>query len=900
MNKYKKIAASIVSIVMAGTMIGSLAACGENNGGNGGGGGGGFTKRSTSIPKTRFNASANEIETKNGLSVLKSDNTKLAYPAGTVINSNIIDSANKDRKISYDSGQIATYWKGLDGYTYTVGDLKPAWWQLGQDLGIKFVDKAQGTAKSGEELSTAISEGLSKYTFINASMSELSVNTNELLDIGQYLDYMPNFKHFLDEYPIVKWSLTTDNQGGMYYIPYFDGNDDIEKYPLIQRDWVRVILDDALPTTDTSVTYKAQQEAKRINTLTVKVEPFMGTTGKWTVKTTNPANEGALIDLTVDYDAVIAALGDSSSGLATAIAAIQGATVGTASGNIVSIQNDIINSTNGAVKGSELIKVLREYIKVAYKNGTNSFYTKLSDVFLSTSAAWDADLLTGLYRCVVTNFKSFKGMSGALANNVYALAGRNDSPQRINDLLSLAGELYGVRGFTSRLLNLYFDKDGNLKDNRLDTESYDAAAKLYAFTQEGLLYATGAGGSKAVEVNKVFAAGKTVTGMLYDYCQTQTKDGFTNEDFDLAPIVTPVSKWNDGNGEKIMRFTESWRSVKNSGVVIPKVSVSDPNVLSAVITFIDYLYSNDGQIVASYGPMSTNGNGEDANGFWYGEDGVEVLDAQGNVKSEFTGKVATSDGKQYYLVPSERANGFMFKNVYYKGVQYKPERQVPIMTDNNMKFYLGETVNGNAMGATSLGYKKTHAGNYTDYARGVVGSALPIGNKDQGFEYQCTAACGLEGSEIVSKAIGNGAIKHLELKINTDTEGGSWWYTEVPSAFPLDKDTQTALSYGNGVLNGTSTSAGVFNATSGPTVSNVYIDLAFHGYHTGSGQAIRIGGCGSTTTGVTGLTMKADATSMLEAIKDLGKSAANGNKGYLVYQVDTYATAWTALKALMS
>ena len=901
MNKSKKIAMSVVSIVMAGALLVPLAACDPDNGG----GGGDFKTRPTSVPETRFNASSSDTKTitvgGQQLTVLKSKDNKLAYPSGTQINVDIIDSANEDRKISYASGQIATYWQALDGYTYAEGDLKPAWWQLGQDLGIKFKDVAlKGAKNDGTEIERAIEEGISKFNLINASVTKISANKDKFLNLANYLEYMPNFKQFLKEYEIVEWSLNMDENGAMYYIPYFDGNDDIEKYEMVQRDWVKAILDDDLPTgdEDKSVSYLAQYKAKvnsEATSVTTSVVPFMETTGSWSVETTKADGSG-VGTLVVSYNDVITALQDSSSLLNQAIVAAGVSAPQTTSGNIIDIQNQIINSNNG-VKGTALAKVLREYIKVAYKLD-GAAYTKLSDVFLSASAGWDADLMTALFRCVVTNFNNIKGLESAVAGEIYALAGREAKPQRENDFIALAGELYGVRGLESRLDYLYVDSNGDLKDARLEEASYEAAAKLYNLTKEGLLY-TGVN-TTDVGVTKVYASDKATTFMLHDYVQTQTKDGFTNENFDFAPIVTPVSKWDDGSGEKHMRFTESWRSVKNSGVVIPTESVAGkPDVLSAVLTFVDYLFSNDGQIIGSYGPMSTNGNVEKANGFWYGNEGVDVIerDAEGNalvddatgylkVKAAYNDKVMTVDGYQYFLKPEERGNGFMYGNVLYKGLQYKDDKQIPIMTTNNTNFYLGKTVNGNKMGATTIGYKKNHMGNYTDYARGIVGAALPIGNKDQGFEFQCTAKCGLDGAKIVGVAIDNGTIKHVQQTIDKN----NWWYTVVPSVLPVTDEAQSAINSGSAFLEGDSSTAAIYNSTGGTTVTNVYIDLAFYGYNTN----IAIGSCGDTEYQDT-IKLRANASELIQAIRNIGVTTLSP-KGYLDFKVESFQAAWNLLK----
>ena len=189
MNKKLKIATVAVSAVMAGTMAFGMFGC--QTGGN------------------SFNYKPK----------LDADG-KLTYAEGTQLNVNIIDSANADRKISYDAGQIATNWKGLDGGTVEAGSLKPAWRQFGETLGISFKDTAV-SGRSGDELKKAIEEGdVANHNFINASASQIMGNMGSLLDINQYLEYMPNYKAFLQQNPIVQYSLTMNTTtGAMYYLP---------------------------------------------------------------------------------------------------------------------------------------------------------------------------------------------------------------------------------------------------------------------------------------------------------------------------------------------------------------------------------------------------------------------------------------------------------------------------------------------------------------------------------------------------------------------------------------------------------------------------------------------------------------------------------------------------------
>ena len=888
MNKTKKIAIAAVAVVMAGSMAFGMFGCGGGQ----------------------------EDEGDTGLKPTVDADGKLSYTEDTTINVNIIDSGNTSRQISYTSDQIATSWAGLDGKTYQIGDLKPAWQQFGEDLGLTFVDVAK-TGRSGSELETAVQQNeLSQYNLINASSTQIMGNIGSLLDISKYLDYMPNYKAFLEQNPIVQYSLTMSAGGSMYYIPYFDGNDDIEKYGIVQGSWTEKILDGEKGS---NVTFKAQATAKGLSGPSSSATAFMGKTGSWVVETTNPADENDTLYVCLNYDKVIDALEDSSSGLATAVKAAESisgwnansAGSLTASGNIVDIMNYVINGTAGNVTGSILANILREYIKVAYyyadsataaATSTSAFYgttvnskaTKLSDVFMSSYGAWDADLMTAMYRVVVTNYDQFTFMASAKADEVYALAGREGKAQRQNDLISLAGELYGVRGLESRLEYTYIDSEGKLQDARLNEESYDAAAKLNDLAKEGLLYT----GSTAVV--KYYQEGKIISYMIHDYAQTQTTDGYftqgiegvTNasvpEDFNFRPIVTPVSRWDtndDGTAETVMRFTESWRSVKNTGVVIPLASIGeDSNKLASVLAFVDYLYSNDGQIVGSYGTQASSPTTQD--GFWYGKPvtatvgGVSVTNGSGDLAAlKNAGVIDTYDGEQYFVTGTYKTSYFMFKNKLYEGIPYNG-RQIPIMTDNNMDFYLGLEVNGNKMSTSNTtGIKQSYARSYTNYARGIVGAALPIGNKDQGFEYQCTADCGLNGAAVVNVALQNGTIKHVSQTVDKN----NYWYTEAATVLPISP-AQGATIGDQVYLDGSSKTVGIYNPTSTSGYSNVYIDLAFYGYNT----SIKIGTCGKTEGSYD---MKANAAELITYIKGL-------NSNGLESRLDYYSSAWNTLTAL--
>jgi hypothetical protein len=442
----------------------------------------------------------------------------------------------------------------------------------------------------------------------------------------------------------------------------------------------------------------------------------------------------------------------------------------------------------------------------------------------------------------------------------------------------------------------YVDANGDLKDARTDEASYDAMDRLSDLAKEGLVYT---GTATVVKYRK--DGDSILPFMMHDYSQTQSTDGFyvdveglkskapsgliTSGDlkFDFAPILTPVSNWDtnsDGTAETIMRFTESWRAVKNTGFAVPKASVTNAETLSATLAFIDYLFSNDGQLVATFGPMSTVGNTKNADGFWYGTKVGEILNSDGTVNSAYKDKVETYDGIQYVVKTAYKSQYFAYNNVLYTGTEYLGT-QIPTLTSNNLNYFYGLTVNGHYLGEgdaknAGIGYIGSVATNYTNYARGVVGGALPIGNKNQGFEYQATASCALDGAAVVSKALTNGAIKHLTQTVSADT----YWYTCVPTTLPVNStDASTLKAQGN--LTGSDSTAGLYLNTSKTVyTTNLYIDLILYGYGANKNVA---------SNDKFGSTLPIDAASCI--------TLADGSDFGIRTRTAIYAKGWDALKA---
>lgn len=922
MSKTKKIATAVVSIVLASSMCIGLTACGDDG-------------NKINYPSFTPDKPANASQDMLALSISEDsvdeegnpkDDVTLAYNTGTALSMNVgYQNSGRYGYITYQNADgLVSGEFDLFGTRYAAGRLKPAWQALSTELGISFADNFQNLS-SDAQVSQAITDGnLATYNVITASANIITTNANSdpdlFLDLSLYLDYMPNYKAFLEENPLVMLSLTSNvDSGAMYYAPYFDGNDDIEKYELANMNWIESLLDGT--GAGDSTTFTAQAKAKQSNAegstsvssqgdvsdgTQAKAESYMGKTGNWWVEVTDVDNsdlnaDGTLKDTAdtsktikvyVDYDNVLAELGNTNSDLYKAVAAA-GVTDPTSleSGNIVDIQNAAINAKKGEVTGAQLLAILRNYIDVAYldADGGDSFYATRSDVFNGYNAAWDVDLLVALSRCVVTN-NSLLGTDTAMAD-VYALSGRQGTTQRMNDLLSLTGELYGERGLTFRYEYAYVDSDNTIKDARLNESTYDALDKMNALVEEGLIYTGTATGNGTISY---YTKGEIEALMIFDYVQTQTANGgytamgvsekakgAVDENYNFAPILTPVSKWSDGtteatdgedydftaDGEKIMRFTESWRSVKNTGFCVPYESVKDkPEVLSAVLTFIDYLFSNDGQILMTYGPQSTNNDCKEtsdgvytseADGFWYDEK------ATGVTLADVAVQVA---GSEQYTVKDEYAGQyFVYKNEVYTGTYYKGEMQ-PTMTDANLNLYYGYTVNELKLGSAPIG--SNYALNYTSYARGVIGSALPIGNKLQSFEYQCTADCGIIGADKVAACLTNGTISHVYLQVDNPKDNP--WYTIIPTTLPYDQATSAAIN-----TNYSGYNQNWFRSSSSAPMINFLLEVMFRGLDGESSESNYLGTGGGTLPD-----SAADAVEMVEGL---------GWRTYLGYMQDAWA-----------
>lgn len=664
--KKTKLAASLIAVSMAATTLltgcnnnpatsdtpsgGSSSSSGSNSSTPSSSGGSESSDPGTSAPVNNPSFAENLP-----FNLKYADNTKIRIAAGY--------NSNKTG-IEFDAEVVGEGIDLSDGKHYTPGMLKPTWETLRSVLKVTFENKYQNNSAS-DEFKYWQSQ-LDQVDIVCGTAKQINEMGSQgaIVDLSKYLDQMPNFKKYLDDNAIVRMSITgykTAAEGGelgaIYFAPYFDGVNDIERMPLMRTDMVEKLLNGP-----------GEFKADNSKQVTVgKYTPYMPTSGKVEVEVVK-ADGSNKETVTKDYDKA---------------------------GNIVQKMNDA-----GAMTGVEAVNMLRKYIDEAY----GGYYKEnRADLFIGQNAAWDADEMVALLRCVVANPQTLNG-----TDSIQGIFSREDeNNQRRVDIYRLAAVLFGVRGLESRQDFLYIGNDKMVHDARQEEATYAALEKMNQMKEEGLF------SQSFVNSEKITAKDNLIpddTGfMSYDYNQTQTiyneQEGKMDADEEYRAVMVPVAKWYDGSDSNgvYMRFTESWRSVKDSGWCIPKATESNTDVLNACLHLFDYAFSADGQILMSYGPDAF----------------IKVKDANAT-KLEDKYETFEFNGMKMPVISEGCA-----KDLWEKG-----------------------------------------KGNYTDFARQYLGSTLHF-VKSQAFEYQCTTEAGKKGAGYISKAIALGTIKHPELSISS-------------------------------------------------------------------------------------------------------------------------------------
>lgn len=460
----------------------------------------------------------------------------------------------------------------VNGAKVKTGDMLPTWVEIENKFGIRFNDAADYSQSSTKNAVNKYQQD--GYKGVNGEAVDLVMSTNaqtkdmanvgKLIALSDYLDKMPNFAEYLANNPSIKAQLTQAD-GKIYSTPYFDGVDSVEKYLMMNADFVTELLDGDLPTNlDTS--------AK----VTKAYTEFYGNVSGQTVTVVNKEHNGT-------YELVI---GDTTA--SSAVAA---------------------QDAKGELNGRNTVEALRAYIDEAYRynDELEALYPNRSDVFLSASACYNVDDLVALYRAVKANPRFLTG-----TDTVNVFFTRSGEANRQKGVIELA-QLFGVRGMSAEAEKFYFDADGELQDARINEDTYKAFQKLNQMYQEGLIvqnYDAGFGGTPKNEWRKEFLT-KGTGFSSYDYTGTTSPycgEGTATPNY--TAVLPPVANWGvtEGpDGEELntfFHFTEDTRALKDGGWVVP--NTCDPAILDTVLAIMDYMFTDEGADLQDYGPNTTD------------------------------------------------------------------------------------------------------------------------------------------------------------------------------------------------------------------------------------------------------------------------------------------------------
>ncbi len=532
--------------------------------------------------------------------------------------------ANKDVNIYLNYAGTAgvsyvspdAYTNPIDKVTYTQGTILPTWIELGKITGTTVKDVASYTDKSDDDTYKTVSgqsfktkDGGAIDLFANTVKNINSMGKDgNAYDLTPYINEgkMPNFKKYLDANPTIKSQITVE--GKIYYTPYFDGYNEIERMFVMDTAMVEALLDtDNFSNFDSTLSGKGGSD----NTLKeANYQPFLNPDFNYAADTNVTISVGAKAQ-TVEVKKT---------------------------DNIIKQQNA---SLAQGVSGKDLAQQFKNYLKAAYghlvDNGT---LKKYSDIFVSESAVYNCDDLVALMRVVKANPKL---VSGGKADTVEVFFPRGQANNRVANILDLA-QIWGIQGLDAESNNFFFDANGKLQSLGTTQASYDALELLHDLYAEGLIvsdfyYIPATGSSGTYGLDKYFKKTRNDSSfgfLMYDYsaatgAANDTVEGIgtnrsarkiTEKDEEgkdvgisvtgIRPVVSPLTMWATGKdwkhdqalstmtGKTLTRYVESNRTLKTGSWCIPTTAQN----VEGALRLMDVTYSAYGALVNTFGPTT--------------------------------------------------------------------------------------------------------------------------------------------------------------------------------------------------------------------------------------------------------------------------------------------------------
>ncbi len=480
------------------------------------------------------------------------------------------------------------------GVTLVTNDMLPTWKCLQNKLDTKYADSKTSTITFFDANPYDQTDYKKDFTqhWVNGFTSKgrtvdlvmgggtyytQYANDGKLVAIDEYLDQMPNFKAWVEQNPDI-WESMKHTDGHVYFTPYFDGLNSIEKMFLMNTSYVEKLLDGDIDAEDESVAlangtvYTPYVVETEEQTLTVSVNG--------TAKT------------------IKANFAEAN--------------------NAVKKQNDL-----SAKNGKTLVAALKEALIAEYGSaiattaggsatGDSVVYNKLSEIFTGEKACYNTDDLVALLRCVKTCPKT---LTGDVTTKMNPISPRTAENKRTIDLVSLIS-LWGLKGNDSENGKLYYDVDGNLKDARTTQDTYDVGlSNLNKLYQEGLFVNNFTSDKSGKVMGSTEWRGNNIkdgSGFLY-YDYNGTTSPFNDDVVDgskgsAQPVLAPVVKWADSSktlnykGTNLagtyFRYSEANRALKDGGWCIP----AESDNIGTALALMDYLFSEEGARIQDFGP----------------------------------------------------------------------------------------------------------------------------------------------------------------------------------------------------------------------------------------------------------------------------------------------------------
>jgi putative aldouronate transport system substrate-binding protein len=468
---------------------------------------------------------------------------KAAFAEGTEIRVHV---TNAGRQFPTYNG--STPWTDQKGKTYNKGDLLPVWTHIEEVLKIKILGT---TPKSGQNenefFEAARATGFKDAEVYQGSPRQISDAgiTGDILALNKHFDKMPNFVKFLEDNPSIKDQLVQAD-GNIYFTPYLDDINKLERMFLMRIDWVKKLLDAPSPAFDTQRTITPVYQAVYDYAGGKKVSP-----GPNNVQTFQISQ------------------------------------------NIIAIQNAL-----PVKNGAALTQALRDYIDANYMNAKTG-YANRSDLFISSKAAYDAYEMVAIMRAAKTNPVYLTGEDKDLITFYPRRQREGNSMRRI-------GAAWGIRGYDSKLQeHIIITKENTLQDIRMTDDFYRVCGYMTQLYKEGLILEDFDQERGTVSDFRAFCFQSNDGFMSHDYAASTVSLHDVIPPEDLArygtifeSVVPPAAQWFSDEFEHFSNSNRTLKPIGGWGIV----STLEGDKLNAAIKLLDYPFSPDGLDVMTFGP----------------------------------------------------------------------------------------------------------------------------------------------------------------------------------------------------------------------------------------------------------------------------------------------------------